>query len=333
MLQQKTGFRDFNLTDYSMTSAIIIRQIGILATIVVIGLIACRAKVFTAGTKDFLARLIFYVTLPAMLFTSFSAIEVTPRLLANSLQALLLAVLTMLFMLFAGWLTARIYGIKGGHASIFRLHSMLGNIIYLGLPVIAAQFGQEGLLYGSIFVLVSNILMWTLGVAIISPGKSISIKSGILRIFNINTIAIITGFLLFLLSIKLPKFVLDTVGALGKTNTYLSMIFIATVIYFADGRKMIRNRNAYLLSFNRLLLVPFILLGIFILVNTLFPGVIRKEVVSVMLMQAAMPCMVNVVIMVNILGEDDGTATANVFISTILSVITLPLILLSLNLF
>lgn len=316
-----------------MTSAIILRQIGLLATIVVIGLIACRAKVITAGTKDFLAKLIFYVTLPSMLFTSFSAIEVTPRLLANSLQALLLAVLIMLFMLFAGWLTTLISGIKGGHASIFRLHSMLGNIIYLGLPVISAQFGQEGLLYGSIFVLVSNILMWTLGVAIITPAQSFSLTSGIRRIFNINTIAIISGFLLFLFSVKLPQFVLDTVGALGKSNTYLSMIFIASVMYFADGRKMLRNRNAYLLSFNRLLLVPFILLGLFILFNLLFPGILRREVVSVMLMQAAMPCMVNVVIMVNILGEDDGTATANVFVSTIFSIITLPLILLSLSLF
>ena len=316
-----------------MTSAIILRQIAMLATIVVIGLIACRAGVITAITKDFLAKLIFYVTLPAMLFTSFSAIDVTPRLLANSLQALLLAVLIMLFMLFAGWLTTLISGIKGGHASIFSLHSMLGNIIYLGLPVISAQFGQEGLLYGSIFVLVSNILMWTLGVAIITPAGSFSLKSGLRRIFNINTIAIISGFLLFLFSVKLPQFVLETVGTLGKSNTYLSMIFIASVMYFADGRKMHRNRNAYLLSFNRLLLVPFILLGLFILFNLLFPGILRKEVVSVMLMQAAMPCMVNVVIMVNILGEDDGTATSNVFVSTIFSVLTLPLILLSLSLF
>ncbi|MCU0460081.1 MAG: AEC family transporter [Bacteroidales bacterium] len=315
-----------------MTSAIIIRQILILATLVVIGLIACRAKVITAGTRDFLAKLIFYVTLPAMLFTSFSAIEVTPRLLANSLQALLLAVMIMLFMLFAGWLATLIYGIRDGHASIFRLHSMLGNIIYLGLPVISAQFGQEGVLYGSIFVLVSNIMMWTLGVTIITPGKGFSLKTGLGKIFNINTIAIITGFLLFILQLKLPRFVLDTVGSLGKTNTYLSMIFIASVIYFANGRKMLGNRNAYLLSFNRLLLVPLIILGLFMLFNMLCPGVLRKEVVSVMLMQAAMPCMVNVVIMVNILGEDDGTATANVFISTILSIITLPLILLSLNL-
>ncbi len=315
-----------------MTAAVILRQIGILATIVVIGLIACRTGVFTAGTRDFLSRLIFYVTLPAMLFTSFSTIDVTPRLLANSLQALLLSVVVLLLMLAAGWLTTLIFNIKGGHAAIFRLHSMLGNIIYLGLPVIAAQFGQEGVLYGSIFVLVSNILMWTLGVGIISSGKEFSRRERLGKILNINTIAIISGFLLFLFSVRLPPFVLDTVGVLGKSNTFLSMLFIATVIWFADRSKVLRNRDTYLLSFNRLLLVPYILMGLFLLFDLLFPSVLHREVVVVMLMQAAMPCMVNVVIMVNILGEDDGTATANVFVSNILSIITLPIILLSLNL-
>ncbi len=315
-----------------MTAAIILRQIAILATIVIIGLIACRSGVFTTGTREFLSKLVFYVTLPAMLFTSFSTIEVTPRLLANSLQALILSVVILLFMLMAGWLTTLLFRIKEGHAAVFRLHSMLGNIIYLGLPVIAAQFGQEGLLYGSIFVLVSNILMWTLGVGIISSGKQFSMKDGLWKILNINTIAIIAGFLLFLFSVRLPQFVLDTVGVLGKSNTFLSMLFIATVIYFADRSKVLRNRATYLLSFNRLLLVPYILIGLFMLFDLLFPALLHREVVRVMVMQAAMPAMVNVVIMVTIMGEDDGTATANVFVSNILSIITLPIILLSLTL-
>jgi predicted permease len=226
-----------------------------------------------------------------------------------------------------------IAGIKGSHASIFRLHSMLGNVIYLGLPIILSQFGKEGLLYGSIFILVSNIMMWTVGVGVITRGKDFSISRNIKGMFNINTVAIITGFLLFLFSIKLPPFILKSVGALGGTTTYLSMIFIGSVLYFADGRKMLRNRNVYLLAVSRLLLVPVLLILIFWVINYFFPGLLRKEVISVLVMEAAMPCMVNVVIMVNILSADDGTATANVFVTTILSAVTLPLILVILNLF
>jgi len=76
-----------------MAWTIIVRQIGILAILVLIGMLACRARVITSESKDFLARLIFYVTLPSMLLTNFSNIDITPRLLSNSLQALLLSVL------------------------------------------------------------------------------------------------------------------------------------------------------------------------------------------------------------------------------------------------
>ena len=315
-----------------MAFGIVIRQIAILAILVLIGLAASRAKVITSGSKDFLAKVIFYITLPAMLLTNFSKIDLTPELLSSSLQALLLSLFVILFMFLAGWLTSKMAGLKGCAASIFRLHSMLGNVIYLGLPLISSQFGREGLLYGSIFILVSNILMWTVGVAIITPGKAFSVGDNLWKIFNINTVAIITGFILFLLSIKLPPLILDSVGALGGTTTFLSMIYIGSMLYYADGRSMLRNRNVYLLSLNRLLIVPFIIIGIFAILNYFFPFLLKKEVLSVMVLEAAMPCMVNVVIMVNILGEADDIATSNVFVSTVLSVITIPLVLMSLRL-
>jgi predicted permease len=315
-----------------MALGIVIRQIAILAILVLIGLASSRARVITSESKDLLAKIIFYVTLPSMLLTNFSKIDLTPELLSASLQALFLSLFVILFMLFVGWFTSKMAGLKNGPGAIFKLHSMLGNVIYLGLPLISLQFGKEGLLYGSLFILVSNILMWTVGVAVITPGKAFSLRGNIWRVFNINTVAIITGFILFLLSIKLPQLLLDSVGTLGSTTTYLSMIYIGSMLYYADSRKMLRNRNVYLLSLNRLLIVPFIIIGIFALLNFLLPFPLKKEVLSVMVMEAAMPCMVNVVIMVNILGENDDIATANVFVSTVLSVITIPLILLSLRL-
>jgi predicted permease len=105
-----------------MASGIVIRQIAILAILVLTGVAASRFRVISSESKDLLAKIIFYVTLPSMFLTNFSKIDLTPELLSGSLQA------------------------------IFRLHSMLGNIIYLGLPLIASQFGKEGLLYGSVFI-------------------------------------------------------------------------------------------------------------------------------------------------------------------------------------
>jgi hypothetical protein len=314
-----------------MPVAIILKQILILAILVLAGIAASKAGVISSVSKDFLARLIFNVTLPSMLLTNFSRIDLTPRLLGNSLLVLVLSVFVLLFMLAVGWTASRLMSLKPSESGIFRLHSMLGNIIYLGFPVIGSLFGREGLLYASIFTLVSNFLMWTVGVIIITGEKSITPRQRLAHILNPNTIAIITGFVLFLFSVKLPDLVLDSIGGLGSTNTYLSMIYIGSVLYFASVRKIIGSSLIYVLSLNRLILVPLIFVGIFSLVNSLLPQQIDTVLLSVLVMQSAMPCMVNVVIMVNILGEDDSLATANVFVTTILSIITLPLILLSLR--
>jgi malate permease and related proteins len=244
---------------------------------------------------------------------------------------LILSAAVLLFMLSVGWLTSRILRLKPGDSGIFRIHSMLGNIIYLGFPVIYSLFGNEGLLYASIFALVSNILMWTVGVMTISSGRQRSFMENLKHVLNPNSVAIVTGFILFLLSIKIPKILLEPLSGLGGSNTYLSMLYIGSVIFYASIRKMITNKSIYFISLNKLILVPIMLLGIFIFLNSILPVKIDSLVISVLVMQAAMPCMVNVVILANYLGEDDSLATANVFLTTILSIVTLPLILLCLG--
>lgn len=315
-----------------MPVQIIISQIVMLGVLVIIGLITSRLKIITPASKDFLAKIIFNITLPAMVFTNFTKIDVTQKLLANSILFLFLSVFVLLLMLLIGWLTSMILKLGQGSSGIFRIHSMLGNIMYLGFPVISSLFGNEGLLYASIFALVSNILMWTVGVMTISSEKEGSLIKSLRHVLNPNSIAVVVGFVLFLSSVKLPRILLDPLSGLGSSNTYLSMLYIGSVIYFASIRKMARNFSIYMLSINKLIIVPLIILGIFILLNSFLPVKIDNLVISVLVMQAAMPCMVNVVLLVNYLGEDDSLATANVFLSTILCIITLPLILLSLRL-
>ncbi len=307
---------------------VISSQILMLAILVLIGLGASRFMVITPSTKDFLARIIFNITLPAMLFTNFSRINLTPRLFGNSLLCLLLSISVLSFMLLIGWISSGILRLKREDSGIFRIHSMLGNIMYIGFPVISSLFGNEGLLYASFFALVSNILMWTVGVMTISSGRDRSFVVNLKHIVNPNTIAIVAGFLLFLTSLKIPKIILDPLSGLGGSNTYLSMIYIGAVLYFASIRDMMGRKSIYFLSLNKMIIVPLMLIGIFAFLNSFLTVRIESIIISVLVLQAAMPCMVNVVILANYLGEDDSLATANVFFTTILSIFTLPLILL-----
>jgi malate permease and related proteins len=316
-----------------METRIIISQIFILAVVVLIGVIAGKLKVLTIDSKDMLSKVIFNISLPLMLFTNFLKLDATPTLLANSFIVLSVSGFFILFMLLVGWLTTRIFKIKGSEAAVFKVHSMFGNTIFLGFPLITALFGVEGLLYASMFQLISNILMWTIGVIVMTHGNGTSWKKSLSRVFNPNTIATLTGLCFFLFSVKLPELLVRPLSELGSANTWLSMLYIGAMLAFSDVGGLLGKKSLYIISFNRLILVPAMLILVFMLFAAITGMSPAKLVTSVIILEASMPCMASVVIMAKELGSDDHLAVGNVFVSTILSIITLPFVLMAINRF
>ncbi|MGE5418844.1 MAG: AEC family transporter [Chloroflexota bacterium] len=316
-----------------MQSEIIISQIVILAIVVVIGIIAARFRVITEESKDMLSKVIFNISLPLMLFTNFLRLKATPELLGNSFVVLSVSGFIIMFLLLIGWLTSRIFGVKGREAAVFKAHSMFGNTIFLGFPLIFALFGEVGLLYATMFQLVSNIIMWTVGVVVLTYGQGTDWKKNLKRLLNPNTIAIVSGFFFFLLSIRIPNVIQKPLTELGAANTWLSMLYIGAMLYFSGARAFLSTKSIYVLSFNRLVFAPALLIAFFWLMSAASFGVPDKLVLSVIILEASMPCMASVVIMARELGADDRLAVGNVFISTLFSIITLPLVLIAINRF
>lgn len=319
------------LKAFDVESQIIISQIVILAVVVLIGVIAAKLGVLTLASKDMLSKVIFNISLPLMLFSNFLRMKATPQLLANSFVVLYLSALVIFFLLLIGWISTRIFKIKGREASVFRAHSMFGNTIFLGFPLIFALFGEEGLLYATIFQLISNIIMWTVGVIVMTYGEGADLKKTIKRVLNPNTIAIVTGFVFFLLSVRLPRIILEPFSQLGSANTWLSMLYIGAMLYFSGAGDFLKTKSIYLLSFNRLMLAPAFIILFFHIASVSGLSDIAKLPLSVVILQASMPCMASVVIMARELGADDHLAVGNVFISTIFSILTLPLVLIAIN--
>jgi malate permease and related proteins len=91
-------------------------------------------------------------------------------------------------------------------------------------------------------------------------------------------------------------------------------------------RNTVKQASIYILSFNKLLLVPALLSVVYLLFFKLLGVQIGKEAFFVLILQAAMPCQTIVVVLSHRYNGDYQLAGANLFISTILSVATLPLI-------
>jgi predicted permease len=312
-----------------MQTEIVISQIFILAVVVLIGVIAAKFRVLTNESKDVLSKVIFNISLPLMLFTNFFRLEATPRLIANSFSVLAISGTVIFFLLLIGWLAARIFRLQGSEAAIFKAHSMFGNTIFLGFPLITALYGEEGLLYASMFQLVSSIIMWTVGVIVLAHGDGKSGKRSLLKVFNPNTIATVLGLIFFLLPIRLPKIIITPMAELGSANTWLSMLYIGAMLAFSNVGGLLKKKSLYLISFNRLILAPALIISILYLIGSLTGFVPEKLVSSVIILEASMPCMATVVIMAKELGSDDRLAVGNVFVSTLISILTLPLVVMA----
>jgi predicted permease len=305
----------------------------VLAVVVLIGIFAAKLNILTYETKDMLSKVIFNISLPLMLFTNFLKLDATPRLLANSSVVISIAGFVIFLLLLIGWATTKLFHINGREAAVFKAHSMFGNTIFLGFPLINALYGAEGLLYASMFQLIATIIMWTVGVVVLTYGNGMPWKKSILQVINPNTIATLTGLAFFMLSIKLPDIIIRPLAELGSANTWLSMLYIGAMLAFADVGGLLKKRSLYLISFNRLILFPLVLISLFYVAASVLGTAPDKLVSSVIILEASMPCMASVVIMAKELGADDHLAVGNVFVSTIFSIATLPVVLMAINWF
>ena len=306
---------------------ILLEQILILAVLVVAGVIGAKSRIITVEGKDNLGKLIFNITLPLLLFTNFSLLEFTPSLLQNTILSMALAAFSLFLALFVGWLAARAAGIKGDEGAVFKAQITFGNIVFLGFPLIYSLYGAEGLLYATAFQLVSNIMLYSVGVILLTRGKEKSIGRSLLRIFNPNTIAIVLGFLVFLFSVEIPSFMEKSLSGLGGTTIYLSMVYVGAMMFHSSIKGLILRKSVILLSLLKLIVIPVLLTSVLVLLGSAISGGLNPLVVSIVVLESAMPSMTIIIILARIYGSDDSMAMANVFVSTLISIVTIPAVL------
>ncbi len=306
----------------------ILYQISILAIITVIGAGVYRLKVLNNDSKTILEKLVFHVTTPLLILTNISSLSVNAEILRNGLFVIVFAYLILLIQNTAGKLSARLLRLPPSQAVIHQLHTYMGNIVFLGFPVINAIYpGGEGLLYGAIYQLVSNSVQWTHGIIKLAPENRSGGLAQFKNLVNPNTVALLIAMILLLFHLKLPAILMDSLGGIGSTTIYLAMFYIGIQMAQSDFFKVIRRIDAILLSFNKMLIIPLLMafLGGWLINRLSLP--MSFLAFSVVIIQSAMPCMTLLVILAKRYGADDERAMEYFVVSTLLSILTLPAVI------
>lgn len=200
--------------------------------------------------------------------------------------------------------------------SVMNFGAVFPNIIFMGLPIFDALFGPVGIFYVSIFLLPHNLILWTYGQSIFLPHHDLkSLK----QIFNPPFIAVIIGLILFLLQIELPKPVYDSMDMLGRMVTPLAMILAGCKMAQSSMKEVVTDLRALLGSSVRLILAPLITYLVLMAIGA--DPVLAKICVIV----ETMPVAALGVVQAEKLGGDSMLMSRYMVMSTVLSLVTIPI--------
>ncbi|MFA7562149.1 MAG: AEC family transporter [Methanoculleus sp.] len=305
------------MSDAVMDFLIVADQIFILVLLIAAGYAAVATKIVDPQATRGLSGLLVNITIPALIVASMQ-VPFTPERLIGA-ETLLLATGVFFALSFAlAWAVSKAMRVPPAEEGVLQFAIVFGNVGFMGFPVALTLFGEEALFYVAIFNLVFNILVFSVGIAMLTEGRGKGFDPRLL--INPGIAASIIGFALFLGSVEIPSPFIDSIDLLGGVTTPLAMIIVGAMLATFPAREMVGNWRIWVASAILLLAVP---AAYCYLLAPIFPD---PFINGIMITMAAMPAAANTVIFAEQYGADSKLASQIVFVSTIGSLITIPLI-------
>ena len=305
-------------------------RVGILIAFALPGFILQKIKKLPEGAIGTLCALVIYVSQPMLALYSFIEAEFKSELLLNMLFAFLLSIVFV-----AGFfLIARVFFHKvteDKKARVCTLASSLSNCGFMGIPVIQVLFNNpEITIYALIFMVVFNVTLWTLGVYEITGDKKyISVKKALL---NLPTLVLVVALPIFFLNLGLTKsdnVAIDSLmtfcRGLNNFNATLPMIVLGIRLAQIDLKSIFNDRDVYIVSFVKLIVFPLAALGIMTLFSLIPSFTFDGSLMVSMLICSAMPTATMTISLAETYDGDKEAATKSTLMSTVFSVLTIPL--------
>lgn len=295
-----------------------------------IGYFLTDKKWFDNNASKLFSKIVFNISLPALMIenlcTSFN------RQKFESLsKGLVVPFISMGISYIIGIILSKVIKIKKGRRGTFASMFFVSNVIFIGLPVNLALFGEKSVPYVLLYYVANTSFFWTLGTYGISKdGHSENNKimsfNTLKQIFSPPLIGFLVGLSIIYTGINLPKFILDTCKYLGSLTTPLSMMFIGITIYSVNLKEVKFSLDMFAILIGRFLVSPILV----IILTWFFP--IPDLMKQVFVIQAAMPVMTNTSIVAAKCGGDYEYAAIMTVITTITCVFVIPFYMLLLNL-
>lgn len=325
-----------NIYDNCKTMETLI-QIGALFILMAVGFALGKLKILEEAAIKGLSALVIKAALPALILMSLQR-PFSKELLADSLQTLWVASLFYIVLIALSFLAVRLMRTPPKQAGALIFALSFSNSGFVGFPVVISILGQDALFLAAIHNILFNLLAFSLGIAIVSglannpastttnnPASTTNVsplasfKFPARKLLNINVLAALAGFALFLTSTTIPQPLALPLNLLGSTTTPLAMLVVGTLLARASFKSVVGDWRLYAVSALRLLVWPLLAWA------ALKGAGIGGYLLPITVIVAGMPCASNTSLIAEVYGGDGETASSVIFLSTLFSVATIPI--------
>lgn len=304
-----------------MNSLVLFEQLLVLLALMFTGFISYKTKLVDDATNRHLSSFMVWVLNPFLMLSGVLGKDsnISGELVMQNL--IMVGVLYLALFLF-GFLYVWIFRLKGKQGYLYRLSMQFSNVGFMGVPLVKEIFGAQYIIYVAFYLLAFNVICYSYGVYLASSMGENKEKFQWKKLLSPGTFSSVIAILIFVFHISVPAPIETFVNYLGDTSIAMSMIIIGISLAQMDWKSAFSKKEYYIFSFVRMFLIPLVL----VYFSNFLP--FDKTVIGVYQIMICMP-VASMTCMLSQEYSGDGSEAAKIIsITTILTVISAPLIIL-----
>ncbi len=301
----------------------ILPKILVLFLIIAVGFIASRCGVINQEGSRMLSKLVISVTFPAYVLGSAMSNTTASPASVFTMLGLSCAHYLLLFVIVA--FLPRLLRIPARQVGTYRFMFCFANTGFIGFPVVAAILGEEAVFTATLFNLPFNLLSYTIGVVMVSSAVGGKTKLDLKLFLSPTVLSCVLAIIIALVPVDWPDLLINTCQTLGAVTTPAALIIIGSTIAGMPLRQLAGSPRLYFLAFFRLVFMPLLVWAI------LRPFLQDPIILGVMVLLAGMPVATNGTMISLTYGGDHELMSQGTFLTTVLSLVTIPLMALLLQ--
>ncbi len=298
---------------------LLLQQMIVLFVLMLIGYFVSKKEYITDATFKQLSWLVVYVACPAMVISG--SVNSGKMMEGAELFATLgLTVLIYTVLIVIGLVSPVLLGVPREDRGVYKVMMIFSNIGFMGFPLIGSLYGTEALLYAALFQIPFNVLIYTYGILVLKKKTEDNERLDLKKILNIGVICCIISIVISLFQIETPAFVKSIVSNLSNLTAPLSMMVIGASLTKIRFRELFTDARLLVFCGLKLLVIPIVLLFV------LKQFIDSDMVLGVCMVILATPVASMTAMLAQQYDGNYALASKGVAVSTILSVITMPVV-------